>query len=567
MNISKEKMIFLHICTIIILAVFCSSIFLNSTKYIAGGDGYFHLERFFALAANLKNGYFPARMSTTFWNGYGNATLIMYPQTFIYIPAIIYLLTNNYCLSMNIFLLFINITTGLIMYFCSKEIFNKSLTQINEANKKYNIDSISLIASLLWIYAPYRLTDLYIRMAIGELLGAMFLPLFFLGIYYLLIDDYKKSYIFVIASTLLFKSHLLFCLFAAIIFFFVFILNIKKMSFARLKNIFICIIFIFALNINSIVPMVEYILSYDMTMPFVTDLSSVSLPLNLFIKQEVVNYSIQLPFFILLICSIVFSLFIVLTIGNKNNLYIQCVFLAIFFTLLTSKIFNWKILYKLKIFNKFLDSLQFPYRLSMIASFFIAIISSVVIYLSIQKVFNHKFQFVGYILFVIFLTNIYLPYSQFNHSYGQLRFFGNTDYMHQKSDIWNLNRYNGSFIYDDKTISVKNIKKSLNSISFDYTSLDNDETTCITLPLFNFPGYVCRDENNNFIPINEDNNAQIMLSLTKKEGSIYIEFENKILWKICDALSFILLFLFLIYLFIQHKISSNHKSIYSNSIK
>lgn len=52
---------------------------------------------------------------------------------------------------------------------------------------------------ILYLLNPYRLNNLFLRAAVGEVLGAIFLPLLALGVYELVCRDYKKWWLTVIA--------------------------------------------------------------------------------------------------------------------------------------------------------------------------------------------------------------------------------------------------------------------------------------------------------------------------------------------------------------------------------
>ena len=54
----------------------------------------------------------------------------------------------------NVYLLVLNLLSGFSMYFCAKRIFGDRWT--------------GAIAAMLYILAPYHITDLYLRQALGE---------------------------------------------------------------------------------------------------------------------------------------------------------------------------------------------------------------------------------------------------------------------------------------------------------------------------------------------------------------------------------------------------------------
>lgn len=67
----------------------------------------------------------------------------------------------------------------------------------------------ALCASILYIFAIYRLEDLYIRLMVGEMLAMAFLPVFLLGLYEVVLGDQRRWPVLVLGATLVFSSHLL----------------------------------------------------------------------------------------------------------------------------------------------------------------------------------------------------------------------------------------------------------------------------------------------------------------------------------------------------------------------
>ena len=82
-----------------------------------------------------------------------------------------------------------------------------------------------------------RLTDIYVRGAVGEILAFVFNPLILYGFYNVIFDDGKKWWVIVIGISGLVYSHLLSVLIMAIFFIMICLLNIDKIF--KNKNVFI----------------------------------------------------------------------------------------------------------------------------------------------------------------------------------------------------------------------------------------------------------------------------------------------------------------------------------------
>ena len=167
----------------------------NRLMGILGQDLDFHMTRIKAIADALASGQFPVRMNTFFNWGYGYINDILYPELFLYIPALFYLLGMSLISAYKTLILLINISTGLIGYYSFSKLFN--------SNK------LGTVCSILYLLNPYRLNNIFLRAAIGEALAETFLPLLIYGAVELIRRDYKKWYIFVIAATGILQSHIL----------------------------------------------------------------------------------------------------------------------------------------------------------------------------------------------------------------------------------------------------------------------------------------------------------------------------------------------------------------------
>lgn len=167
----------------------------NRLMGVQGHDLDFHLTRIKAIADGLASGQFPVRLNTFFNWGYGYINDILYPELFLYIPAVLYLLGMSLISAYKSLILLINVSTGLIgCYSFSKLLDSKKL---------------GTVCSILYLINPYRLNNIFLRAAVGETLAEVFLPLLIYGAVELIRGNYKKWYIFVIAATGVLQSHLL----------------------------------------------------------------------------------------------------------------------------------------------------------------------------------------------------------------------------------------------------------------------------------------------------------------------------------------------------------------------
>ena len=150
-----------------ILAVFVS-LPLFDPYLMTGHDMGFHLERIEALAANLKVGQFPSRISSDWLNGKGYAASIFYGDLFLLIPALLRIAGAYVQLAYKTYIFLVNVATVGVSMYCFRKLIGSRLGAI--------------IASVVYVLAPYRLLCLYSRAAVGEYTALIFYPLVFLGL-------------------------------------------------------------------------------------------------------------------------------------------------------------------------------------------------------------------------------------------------------------------------------------------------------------------------------------------------------------------------------------------------
>lgn len=120
---------------------------------------------------------------------------MMYPELFLYIPAVLCIGGVSVSTAYKFLLLCINLATAGIGYYSFRRVFDS--------------DKLGLVCALFYLVNPYRLVNMYHRAAVGEALAQVFLPLLFWGVYELVCRDYKKWWICTAAATGIIQSHIL----------------------------------------------------------------------------------------------------------------------------------------------------------------------------------------------------------------------------------------------------------------------------------------------------------------------------------------------------------------------
>lgn len=167
---------------------------------IGGHDLPFHLSRILSLAKTLESGRVWDAIEFEMVNGYGYPNPLFYGQLFLYIPAFLYLLALPVHICYQIYVVGVNLLTCLLSYFC--------FSRITKYKKS------AFVGASLYTLSAYRLSNVYVRAAVGEYTAMAFMPLLVLGFWLIYTKDESDlsmgdSIYLVIGLSAIFHSHVL----------------------------------------------------------------------------------------------------------------------------------------------------------------------------------------------------------------------------------------------------------------------------------------------------------------------------------------------------------------------
>lgn len=227
-------------------------------------DTLFHLSRIEGLAQSFKDGVFIPRIYPYKNMNFGYGSPMFYSDLTLVIPAILYNLgisiSNTYVFTIFVF-------TFLSSYFAMK--YCHLVTKHQYA---------PYIASLLYIFNNYRITDVYVRGALGEVMGFAFLPIVLMGIYYVLYTEEKKWHYLAIGFTSLALTHNISFYLACICFGFFLILRFRTWTSSRqtIYAILKAIVVSMGCAAFFIFPMLEQLASQKFFLSYYTTNSSLT---------------------------------------------------------------------------------------------------------------------------------------------------------------------------------------------------------------------------------------------------------------------------------------------------
>ncbi|HSX40314.1 MAG TPA: 6-pyruvoyl-tetrahydropterin synthase-related protein [Candidatus Saccharimonadales bacterium] len=184
------------------------SIFRNGVY--ESGDFNYNIYKSMSLAATLADGSFPAAWARDLNATYGYPLfLFTYPLPY-YIVVFVHSLGLSFIVSLKVFLALSFLASGALMFAWLKK-------QLGELS--------AFVGSIFYLFAPYHLIDLHYRVAIGEVLSFVFLPLNFLCVFQMTKTNKKRWYILEsLALAALILSHQAISLAASPFIFFYFLL-------------------------------------------------------------------------------------------------------------------------------------------------------------------------------------------------------------------------------------------------------------------------------------------------------------------------------------------------------
>lgn len=229
----------------IALAVLIGSAPALKTTFVIGHDGTYHMARLLNLADGLKNGQFPVRMGGFAYDGYGGVMSVFYPDTFLYPFALMILGGASAVYVCNVFSVALNIGAALSMYAAAKRLFEKRWAATS--------------ASILYTLASYRVVNVFTRIAFGEALAMVFLPLFLVNLYDVVCGDARRWKGLALSAACIFCSHMITTLLCAVLAAGFCLLHIRKIILQKrllplVKAVLVCLL----LCLYRIGPLVMY---------------------------------------------------------------------------------------------------------------------------------------------------------------------------------------------------------------------------------------------------------------------------------------------------------------------
>ncbi|HOO29134.1 MAG TPA: hypothetical protein PLU43_11775, partial [Lachnospiraceae bacterium] len=347
-----------------------------------GIDTRAQLLRIEGIFEGLQEGQFPVIIDPNYCNEYGQLG-VLYPNLFLYIPALLRYFGISLEVSYRFFMILVNAMTVLIMFVSAKSLFHSSRW--------------ALASALFYCLEPYHL---YVMLESGNGAGrgvAMaFLPMIFVGIYYIAIQNRKGWRWLAIGMWGIFSSHIIIT-FLAVGFLFVFcICNIKKFIHkAALLDLIKAIGLFGVLSAGTLLPFADF---------YFTDWNRQALEWSGFYGLQVHAGDIIRTPYSLLTLLFLFLAGVLFIVAYRKKLicesyYLKLYIAAVLLYFMTTAAMPWRLLGRFHIMNDLLNMIQVGHR-------FQTLISPIEAFLAgkLLQVFHHK----KHTIYLYFLLGILL---------------------------------------------------------------------------------------------------------------------------------------------------------------
>jgi len=197
---------------------------MNKNINIYIDDGIQHVCRLIGTYQTIKSGEMLPMIMSNLCNNFGYSWNIFYSPLTAYAPLIFKIFNFTFTNCLKIFIFAVTLLSGITMY-----------TFMMNVTKNKNV---SLLSSILYVLAPYRITDMYIRIAVAELASFVFIPIIFDGLYSVLKEE-KLSFKLIWGTVGLILTHTVITMYMAIICLLYLVFNIKKLKSVKVIRILV----------------------------------------------------------------------------------------------------------------------------------------------------------------------------------------------------------------------------------------------------------------------------------------------------------------------------------------
>ena len=504
--------------------VFCFPCF-NDTANIMD-DMPFHLGRIRSITANLRAGNLLPTVYGDAANNFGYAAAFFYPDLLLYIPAFLALSGFELIRAYQIFIILITIATAATMYFATKRMLSN--LQTCHCYKRHPghcltvEQALALLATIFYLAFPYRLINIYLRGALGEILAFTFLPIVFCGLSEIFFARKNSWKLLTFGMAGLLYSHIISSLMVSISILLIIAFNLRsawQLKFAFLKAGIVAAF----LGAAFLLPLIEQMQSnqfyYNVKNPF----GSLS-------EQAIVVIAMPTPLTLLMTNITTVSILCFLYIWLKKREWYpkitMLLFATIYLILMTSNLFPWFLFENIPLFKH----IQFPWRILLFVSYFASLLCALVslYFLSSRPAFWYFSLATIAIIAGISFTNVLIHLSSehkkpINYTPPAIS-VGRGEYLPAKIKFAGLARQLATPTIIVGEVTTDSYAKSGNIAEFIFSNASSKLS--LEFPVIYYKGYTA-SLNNKPLPVTESKNGLIQIAIHETDsGRLIINYEH-----------------------------------------
>lgn len=515
-----------------------------------GHDINFHLYRIEGIKDGLLAGQFPVRIHPTHNNEYGYITASVYPELFLYIPAILRVMGVSLITSYHVFIFCVNLMTAVCMYIAAKGI----------SNSKY----VGVLSSIVYTFSTWRVINLYYRAAIGESLAMAFFPLLFYGLYAILKGNHKKWWILTFACTGIFMSHIISTMIAAIVAVGFLVVYFKSLfeknrfwalikagiSTVLLNAWFLMAFLVYYVGLDLFIKHKPENTEYYQNAIFPAQLFNVFGAdfgtSNLLYRGITGEMALTLGVGVTLCLVIAVGYYFFAKKEKEDHSFLNTMLLAsVCLIFMTTTLFPWGLLQQKRIINIFCGTMQFPWRFLSVASGMVVIVGVCSLNHLIKDMKAKKLSIaIGTLIcalaFVYWgnaFTSTSSPVVRTGTAVSTSGSIG-WDNEYFKTGT-NLSLFDENLYHSSDDVDVLSFDKSGTNVYLEITGGKAD--SWVEVPLLNFPGYKAEDDLGNSLEVVDGNNNVVRVILADQANEISISYGGLWYLRVAEVVSVIAL--------------------------
>ena len=553
----------------VLLAVgiaFCASIpiFFNRVG-MTGGDMEFHLLRIEAVKQAILDRQYPPRIPSTWLYGYGFPASIYYNDILFLFPAFLRILGYDIVFSYKAYLAAVNLLSAGIALWSFRRLFR--------SRKIGNLVAFSYMA------APYRLVDVYIRMAVGEFTAFTFLPLIAYGVVGMYRDDgsdWKQYHQYGLALALgitgVVASHVLTLLIVVFFLLLVFLVFLKRSLRRNTFRLWVDTgILSILLSAYFLVPFTDYYINVDTLVKQnalvrgsgMIQFNGVSLGRLLAFFPTSFPASTYYISETLMPLTPGLLLFLVLAAGcyhcwkSKNRKYLPYIGFSLFSLYLSTDSFPWNFMEAHTHIGQILAQVQFPFRFLMVANVTLCLLlgellSDPALEMNELRKKADKIVLMLNFVFLVFFVSDYSSGRLYEkkYEYESLDSFV-TGLLYLPSDA-PTNRYD--YTTDILSTDVEDVRLLSRKLHTMKLHVKSETGGSVEVPILNYKGYHVFDPDGNEFPIYKGKIGRIGFQVPAHfDGDVTVAFVDPWYWRAGIYISAAAGIVFLVIILVKNK--------------